>query len=99
MIPFAKHLTEDRRLCVLRTLVDVNGTANDSVLQTSLEMLGHRHLSRDIVRADLTFLINAGLITDEWLEHIQICTITRRGVEVAEGRITVEGVKKPSLGR
>lgn len=99
MIPFAKHLTEDRRLCILRILADVNGTANDSVLQTSLEMLGHRHLSRDVVRADLNFLKYGGLITDEWLEHIQICTITQRGVEVAEGRVYVEGIKKPSLGR
>lgn len=98
MNAFERHLAEDRRLCILRLLSDTGGTANDSVLHTALEALGHRQRSRDDIRADIRFLIDAGLAVDEWIGTVMVVTITKRGVEVAEGRVTVEGVKKPAIG-
>ena len=98
MTPFQQHLAEDRRLCILRMLEEGGGMANDSVLYHGLEQLGHRTHTRDTVRDDIRFLKDAGLVVDEWLGTILIAKITKRGVDVATGRIQVEGVKKPSLG-
>ncbi len=95
---FKDFLASDRRLCVLRLLKESGGSLNDSVLHKGLEQLGHRNQARETIRADLRFLVDAGLIVDEWVSHIQVVTITKRGVEVAEGRITVEGVTQPSIG-
>ncbi len=94
---YLNHIAENRRLCLLRLLKD-GGSANESVLHTGLELLGFRREPRDRVRDDLRFLLNAGLITVEWFSDVQVCDITRRGVDAADGAITVEGVKKPSIG-
>ena len=95
---FNEFLAQDRRLCILRLLAESGGSGNDSVLHQALEQLGHRNQPRETIRADLRFLIGAGLIVDEWVGNIQIATITKRGVEVAQGRVIVEGIKKPSIG-
>lgn len=92
------YLAADRRACILRLLVDVNGTANDSVIQTALDNLGHRNLSHDSVLADIRFLKDNGLVVDEWLGEIVIVTITKRGVDVSNGSVVVAGVKKPRIG-
>ena len=95
---YQEHLAADRRLCILRLLKESEGSANESVLHSGLEALGHRRQAREVIRADIRHLIGQGLIVDEWAGHIQVCTITKRGVDVAEGRVVVEGVKKPSIG-
>lgn len=95
---YSKHMSEDRRLCILRLLNDTTGTANESVLHTGLEALGHVGHPRKQIRKDLRFLVNHGLLTDEWVGPVIVAIITRRGVEVAQGNIVVEGIKKPSLG-
>lgn len=96
--PYLDFLKEDWRLCILRTLADVKGSANDSVLQTALRALGHRRITRDEVREQVRFLLDRGLVSDEWVGDIQIVSITKRGADVAEGSIEVEGIKTPSLG-
>lgn len=95
---YIEHLAEDRRLCILRLLKEYNGTANDSVIHAAVDRIGHRGVPRSDIRQDLRFLINNGCIVDEWYDDIQVATITRRGVEVAEGSVVVEGIKKPSIG-
>jgi hypothetical protein len=99
MNSFLQELKSDRRLCILRLLKDCGGTANDGVLHNSLEHLGHRRLPRSTIREDINFLIGKGLISEEWFQDVQVCTITLRGVDVAEGRIIVEGVKAPRIGK
>jgi hypothetical protein len=85
---FLAHLAEDRRLVILRLLTEAGGTANDSVLEVGLQQLGHRRgLTRDVVRADI-----------DWLKARRlVASITERGLNVAEGHETVDGVKRPSL--
>lgn len=95
---FLKHMTEDRRLCILRLLKECGGSANDSILHNGLEHLGHRRNPRSLIIEDLRFLVANGMIKEEWFSDVMVCTITLRGVEVAEGRIIAEGVKRPSLG-
>lgn len=97
MTPYEKFLTEDRRLCILRLLTESNNSANDRVLMLGLESLGYRHFPRETIREDIRFLIDHGLVSDEWFNDVLVCTITRRGVEVAQGKIQVPGISKPSL--
>lgn len=95
---FERYIAEDRRLCILRLLAETGGTANDSVLHTALEALGHRRQPRAEIHEDIRFLKSCGLVVEEWIKSVLIVTITRRGVDVSEGREVVEGVKKPSVG-
>ena len=98
MSKYLEVLKTDRRLCILRLLTEINGSANESVLKTGLEALGHVRLSRDDIRDDLKFLIDKGCLIDQWYDSVQVVTITRRGVETAEGIIVIEGIKQPSIG-
>lgn len=45
-------LTEDRRLVLLRSLLDCGDSANESVLQTCLQAYGHK-VSRDVCAPSL----------------------------------------------
>jgi hypothetical protein len=97
---FAEALAHDRRLAVLRLLIEADGHANESVLQSGLDMLGHSAgLTRQVMRADLKFLEDCGCIRQEWFgDKVVVAHIQRRGVEVAEGRTRVDGIKRPALG-
>ncbi len=100
MSGFAQALAEDRRLAMLKLLVEAGGEANERVLSSCLEMLGHSaELTRDNIRADLRFLNDCALVTLSYFnERVCVAKITRRGVEVSEGRTHVDGVKRPSIG-
>lgn len=95
---FLEFIAQDRRLCILRTLHDLNGSANESVLKTAMEALGFRRLSRDTVREDLTFLVNHGCITQEYYGDLMVVQLTRRGTDVSQGSIIIDGIKQPSIG-
>jgi Fe2+ or Zn2+ uptake regulation protein len=87
-------LDEDRRLVMLRSLVDIGGEANESILQDCLDAYGHR-VSRDQVRTHINWLAEQGLVTNEPVGSYFVASLTGRGQDVAEGRSTVPGVKKP----
>lgn len=93
-------LREDRRGQILRILNDQPGYGlNDGVLQDGLERLGHR-IGRDVVRADLAWLDEMGLVQCEEVSggHMTVATLTQRGEDVALGRAKVPGVKRPRPG-
>lgn len=87
-------LDQDRRLVMLRSLVDIGGEANESILQDCLDAYGHR-VSRDQVRTHINWLAEQGLVTNEPVGSYFVASLTGRGQDVAEGRSTVPGVKKP----
>lgn len=88
-------LTADQRLVLLRTLQETGFDANESILSSGLEMYGHR-ISRDLVRNHLNWLEEQGLVRLERLANgYMVATITARGADVAEGRVVVDGVKRP----
>jgi hypothetical protein len=99
-VKFADALAEDRRLAILKLLVEADGAANESVLRDGLRMLGHTSgLTFDAVRADLQFLADRALVRLEFFQDkIAIAHLSRRGVDVANGATIVEGVKRPSIG-
>lgn len=87
-------LTEDRRLVILRSLLDCNNEANESIIQDCLDAYGH-NVSRDVVRGQIDWLAEQNLVTVENLSGFYVVTITGRGQDVAEGRAKVSGVKRP----
>lgn len=96
---FSTHLTEDRRLVILRVLLESAAfTGNEYILQSMVERLGHV-ASADRIRTDLAWLQEQGLIALEVVATVQIAQLLARGEDVARGRITVPGVKRPSPAR
>lgn len=88
-------LAEDQRLVTLRGLQEMPGySANDSILHSVLEQYGHR-LSRDQVRTHLSWLGEQGLVSLQTLGNTHIAALTERGADVACGRASVPGVKRP----
>ena len=99
MTSFAAHITEDRRLCILRLLAHAPGyAANESILHTALKTFGHG-VGRDQVRTDLAWLDEQGLVFVEDVGDIKVASASARGVEAAQGLVEAPGVKKPSAPR
>lgn len=95
---YAKLLEEDRRLSILRLLAESNEyKANEYLLQTALDGVGHA-VSGDRVRADLAWLAEAGLVELAVVAEVQVPQLTTRGLDVAQGRATHPGVKRPRPG-
>lgn len=87
-------LNADQRLVLLRSLAECGGDANESVLQTCLDAYGHR-ISRDVVRSHLFWLEEQGLVSLNNVAGCLVATLTGRGADIADGRSTVPGVKRP----
>lgn len=98
---YAEILAADRKLAILRLLIEAGGECGESVLEKGLHMLGHRaSVDRDQVRRDLRELADMDcLVVEFFQEKVMIAAITRRGVSVANGVIQVEGVASPAMGR
>lgn len=91
-MPVAKIFDEDQRLCLLRSLSDAGGVANESVVQDCLDAYGHK-LSRDRVRTHFAWLKEQGVITVEDLAGCHVATLTDSGYDHIEGRSKVPGIK------
>lgn len=98
MTSYAAHVAEDRRLVILRVLLDSAAyTANEYILQTIVERLGHV-ASADLMRTDLAWLQEQSLIVVDLVADVRIARLITRGEDVARGRIEVPGVKRPRAG-
>lgn len=87
---------QEARLVLLRVLLEAGGyQANSSILQAALEAFA-LHLSRDQIHTELSWLAEQGLVDTDKIATVVIATLTQRGMDVANGRATVPGVKKPS---
>lgn len=88
-------LDSQQRLVILRSLLDIGGAANESILNDCLDQLGTGRVTRDRVKTLLAWLEEQGLVRIERLALVQVAHLTGRGQDVAEGRATVPGIKKP----
>lgn len=95
-----EHFLPHVRIALLRVLADAPGyAANDSVLVSALGALG-LVVSRDILRGQLAWLAEQGLITTASpSETLTVATIVERGTDVARGLAIVPGVQRPSPGQ
>ena len=97
---YADALAANRRLCILKLLVEDRGSSNDSVLEMALKSLGHHAgMDRAYVRDQLRFLETAGCLRIEFFkDQVMVARINDRGAAVASGAIRCEGVAEPSFG-
>lgn len=100
MSSFADHIAADRRLCLLRLLLEAEGCANESVLETGLRGLGHNAgMDRAYVRAQLRELETLACIRIElFSDRVMVAHLLDRGANVARGHVTVPGIARPSFG-
>ncbi|MEV3815980.1 ArsR family transcriptional regulator [Aeromonas salmonicida] len=91
-------LDAQQRLVILRSLLDIGGAANESILNDCLDQLGTGRVTRDRVKTLLAWLEEQGLVRIERLATVQVAHLTGRGQDAAEGRAMVPGVKKPRAG-
>jgi len=88
-------LNEDRRLMILRLLAEDPGyQLNVFVLRPALEAVGHT-VSHDKVETDLAWLDEQGLVTVGEASGVTVGKLTPRGADVAAGRASTPGVKRP----
>ncbi|GAB2933545.1 VpaChn25_0724 family phage protein [Rheinheimera gaetbuli] len=88
---------EHQRLVVLRLLSEDAGyDLNESILHDGINMVG-LDISRDSLRTQLAWLEEQGLIKLSMVGSIRIAKLTERGLDVANGRAKVPGIKRPSL--
>ncbi len=99
MNAFAKHLTEDLRLCVLRVLAEAPGArANASIIQSAVNALGH-HVTREQVAQQIAYLASLNAIGTEEVGPVLVAEL--RGVgdnHLKRLGPPLPGVKLPSLG-
>ncbi len=95
---FREAESADRRLVILRILNESPGyEANSSVLRMALSWYGHT-VSHDQLHEDLGFLSQRGLIGLRDMASIRVAVLSARGADVAQGRASEAGVKKPEPG-
>lgn len=97
---FREKVEADRRLIILRLLIENGGAGSESLLERGLLDLGERvNLHRAEVRRFIRELEDrACVVVDLFQDKLMVAQITKHGVAVAEGRVTVDGVAKPSMG-
>ena len=86
---------EHRLLAVLRTLMRLpRYTSNAQLLRDCLDRLA-LVASHDVIRTDLHRLHELDLCTLDADGETTCVTLTERGLDVAEGRVVIEGVLRP----
>jgi hypothetical protein len=95
---YAQFVLEDRRLVLLRALLEcAQYTSNAFLLQRFSEQMGHA-VSSDVLATDLAWLAEQGLLATRQADGVLLATLGQRGADVATGRATVPGVKRPAPG-
>lgn len=92
-----KAITELVRRAILDLLNEIGGEHNDDVLMRWLAGVGHR-VSRREVRAELEWLSAQDLVATEDVGPYLVARIRPDGVDVAEGRLVIEGVRRHKTG-
>ena len=94
---FVELMREDRRLSILEFLSRApGGQLNISVMQSVLKSLGHR-MARSDLTDEAAWLEERGLLAREFDGAVQLLNLTERGADVAEGTLTVEGIRRPKF--
>jgi hypothetical protein len=87
--------TEARRLDILKLLAaDPDYSINDALLQQLLKYLGHG-VAVAVVRADLAWLEQVGMLSTNQLPGCTVAILRNEGVDVASGVSVVPGISRP----
>lgn len=86
---------EHQRISILHALFSQNDyRANDSIIQMVCDRFGN-NMSTDTVKVQLAWLEEQSLVVTEKVGEYTVAQITKRGLEVQQGRASVPGVKRP----
>jgi hypothetical protein len=100
MNEFADTVAAKRRTFILRLLVTLGCTANESVIASAVGQGGFPRATRDDVRRDLDLFKERGCTTEDWFDDsVRVVSITERGEDAAYGRITVAGIDRSTWRR
>ncbi|MGE4526815.1 MAG: hypothetical protein AB7D00_00485 [Rhodospirillaceae bacterium] len=100
MNSFADAVAASRRTFILRLLVSLGDSANESVIALAAAQGGFAQATRDDIREDLDLLRARGCTTEQWFENVvRVVTVTERGENAAYGRIDVAGVERSTWRR
>lgn len=92
----AELMTEHQRLTILRLLAEDSGyDLNESILQDGVNAVG-LDISRDKLRTELAWLKEQGTVELEQVGSVSVARLTARGLDVAEGRARIPGIKRPN---
>lgn len=95
---YVEFLKEDQRLVILRILNEMPSySSNSSIIYSALDHYGHG-ISRDQVKTHLSWLAQQDLVKIETVGTVLVARLTDFGADVATGKATVPGVKRPSAG-
>jgi hypothetical protein len=90
-------INADRRLVILRLVVDYRGALNSSMLDGALRAWGHRYIDRAMIADDLKWLEMRQCVCLEDLgSNITEVTLTPKGERVATGEEWLTGVARPT---
>jgi Fe2+ or Zn2+ uptake regulation protein len=93
---FFTAIVEDRRLSLLLVLQQTPGySTNAFLLRDAVDQIYGHSASLDQVKNDIAWLAEQGLVESRSTGDVVLAKLTARGVDVADGRATVHGVKKP----
>lgn len=92
---YSEHMTAHRRLTILALLSVANAyTLHELDLKHSLSSHGQA-VATDLLRADLQWLHEQGLVLAKQPDGVWFATLTARGGDVRQGLSTVPGVARP----
>jgi hypothetical protein len=92
-----KKIDEDRRLVILRLLLDYRGALNSSSLESAVRAWGHKYIDRAMIADDLAWLQLRDTVQLENLgSNVLEVTLKPKGERVALGEEWLTGVARPS---
>jgi len=92
-------INADRRLVILRLLVEYRGALNSNTLENGVRAWNHRYVDRDLITGDCRWLEARGLVAVEELRSdVLDVAITPKGERAAKGEEWVDGVARPAKG-
>lgn len=95
MARFSDTVAASRRTFILRLLVTLGASANESVIASATTRGGFTQATRDDIHRDLDLLKARGCTTEDWFDNtVRVVTITERGEDAAHGRVDVDGVER-----
>ncbi|MFZ0890187.1 MAG: helix-turn-helix transcriptional regulator [Candidatus Binataceae bacterium] len=92
LVGLARAITRQRRLTILRLLAG-GDVASHVLLAMVLET------PQDVVRTDLAWLAENGLVRIQQIGGLHFASLTQRGLETAAGLVETPGVESPGRRR
>ena len=92
---FRERVAADLRHAILQIIEQAAGATNSRVLGAELPSIGHT-VSADRLRTELAWLSEQDAVMLEEVGAMHVVTLTERGADLAAGRATIPGVRRPA---